>query len=246
MATKYNIFSSQALSASTTGAIATSSIVQVVNSGSNLALGFNVTNAGSAAIDSNGNYLKIFVSTSPFTVAAGNVQSQLAQVYEDIINLNGLPAGGIKYKISELILNRGDTVYVWAVYLSNQALTLNATLYETDTIDRNSPQKIQRYSTGGTPINSATTTQLFAAAGAGIRNYLTDIQFHNNNATATEIQILDGASTIIFDLYAPASMTFPFTTNLTTPLQGSANTIMNLKTFAAGQLYVSAGGYTGN
>ncbi|NTW04529.1 MAG: hypothetical protein HGA27_00240 [Peptococcaceae bacterium] len=92
-------------------------------------------------------------------------------------------------------------------------------------------------------ITGTTDTQLFAAAGTGIRNYLTDLQLHNTNAVATEVQIKDG-STVIWKGYLPASMPSPQIYNFQTALKGSANAIMYVACVTnAANVYVNAQGY---
>jgi len=108
------------------------------------------------------------------------------------------------------------------------------------------PEAQWQFSTAGTPITTATTTQIVAAGGASVRNYLIGLQVVNNSTTGTEIQILDGA-TIIWDGYVGSNTTQDCLTaaTFTLPLRGTANTTMSIKTLTAGaSIYVSAQGYT--
>lgn len=83
-----------------------------------------------------------------------------------------------------------------------------------------------------------------AAAGAGVRNYLTNIQFINTSATASEIVVKDG-TTIIWRGYAPASGTQVNSVEFNTPLRGTANTALNVAMITtATATRVSAQGYT--
>jgi hypothetical protein len=101
-------------------------------------------------------------------------------------------------------------------------------------------------STNGTPITTATTTQLQAAQGAGIRNYLSAMICDNSNATVGEVQILDGA-TVIADRFIPANATnFDVMKTGGVPLKGSTATAMNFKTFATQSLYCSWQGFQGD
>lgn len=96
--------------------------------------------------------------------------------------------------------------------------------------------------TGG--IVNTTAVALNVAAGAGVRNYVTAIQYFNSAATASEIEIRDG-STVIWRGYVPASMTAPAAVTFNTPLRGSANTAMNVALLTtATATRVSAQGYT--
>lgn len=108
------------------------------------------------------------------------------------------------------------------------------------------PETTWQYSTAGTPITTAVTTQIVAAGAATVRNYLAALSCDNTVATGGEIQILDGA-TVIFDAFMQSTgiagggdsinITFPI------PLRGTAATAMSLKTLATTALYCSAQGY---
>jgi len=98
--------------------------------------------------------------------------------------------------------------------------------------------------------NTTTAVTIAAAAGAGLRNYLTGLQiFSDTLGTATEIAIRDGASgTVLWrgkigtgGAFVGAEIKF------TCPLKGTANTLMEFVTLTAsgtGSVYVNAQGYT--
>lgn len=95
-----------------------------------------------------------------------------------------------------------------------------------------------------TGVLTTTTPQAMRAAGAaGIRNYITGIQFQNTNATATTVLIQDGATTIaqfnaVANMATVADMEFP------TPLKGTAATAMNVTCGTAGaSVFMNAQGY---
>lgn len=93
------------------------------------------------------------------------------------------------------------------------------------------------------PITVSTAVAMKAAAGTGIRNYVTGFTAYNNSATASVISIQDG-TTVIYTDYLPANgairVTFP------TPLRGTANTAMNVVlATAATSTFVSAQGFIG-
>lgn len=67
-----------------------------------------------------------------------------------------------------------------------------------------------------------------AAAGTGIRNYLTGIQYQNTNATGTGILIKDG-STVIAQFSAPANMAAPAVISFDSPIRTTANTALNVQ-----------------
>lgn len=95
-------------------------------------------------------------------------------------------------------------------------------------------------------ITTTADTVLIAAAGAGVRNYLTGISLVNASATiATEVVVKDGA-TVIWRGYlgigsllnSAVGLTFP------TPLRSTANTALNVAAVTtASQIYVNAQGY---
>jgi hypothetical protein len=96
--------------------------------------------------------------------------------------------------------------------------------------------------TGG--ITDTSDVALAAAAGAGIRNYLTAIQFKNISATASEIVVKDG-STVIWRGHAGASMTAMERIVFPVPLKGTANTALNVALLTtATATIVSAQGFT--
>ena len=83
-----------------------------------------------------------------------------------------------------------------------------------------------------------------AAAGAGIRRYVTAIQVINTNAVATEFVIKDG-STVIWRIWLPASMTTPWDIDFPTPLRSGANAALNAAAITSGaSIYLDAQGYT--
>jgi len=93
------------------------------------------------------------------------------------------------------------------------------------------------------PIANTADVALVAAGAAGIRNYVTCLQYQNTNATATEVVVKNG-STVIWLCYAPANMAFPALVSFPTPLKGTAATVMNFACITTGaNVYVNAQGY---
>ena len=93
-------------------------------------------------------------------------------------------------------------------------------------------------------VTTNAQTALFAAAGAGIKNYVMNLSMQNTNATATTIAIQDGSTTRMnFNL--PASMTAPIVLSGTTPLfTVTANTAVNVTCGTTGaNVYINASGY---
>lgn len=96
----------------------------------------------------------------------------------------------------------------------------------------------------GTAVVNTTDVVLAAAAGAGIRRYLTALQLKNTNATATEVVVKDGA-TVIWRLSLPANMANADTLVFPSPLKSTANAALNFACITTGaNVYVAAQGYT--
>lgn len=94
-------------------------------------------------------------------------------------------------------------------------------------------------------ITTTSSTSVIAAAGAGVRNYITSVLVTNSHATVgTLVTITDGSggTTLYAGYAAPVgggfSVTFP------TPLRGGANTAVHAVCGTTGSnVYVSASGY---
>lgn len=94
-------------------------------------------------------------------------------------------------------------------------------------------------------LTTTADTQVIAAAGAGVRNYITHFVVFNSHASvATQVNIKDGATTI-YSVYVTAaggqvSITLPV------PIRTTANTALNAACVTTGSnVIVSASGYTG-
>lgn len=88
-----------------------------------------------------------------------------------------------------------------------------------------------------------TTVAATAARAAGVRNYVTAVQYQNTSATASEIQIQDEA-TVIWRGQAAASMAQPAVVLLPTPLRGTAATALNVQLITTGtNTFVNLQGY---
>jgi hypothetical protein len=93
-------------------------------------------------------------------------------------------------------------------------------------------------------IATTTAVAMKASAGAGVRNYVTGITYQNTNATATEVQVLDGA-VVIWRGYAPANMAAPACITFPVPLKGTAATAVNFAcATTAAAVYANAQGYS--
>ncbi len=105
------------------------------------------------------------------------------------------------------------------------------------------PENEWQYAAASGGITNTSDVALVAAQGAGIKNYLTGLSVANANATASEIVIKDGASTVIWRMYLAANAPIQ-SIRFGTPLQSSANTALNVACITTGtQTYISAQGY---
>ena len=105
------------------------------------------------------------------------------------------------------------------------------------------PENEWQYAAASGGITDTTDVALVAAQGAGIKNYLTGLSVANANATASEIVIKDGASTVIWRMYLAANAPIQ-SIKFVTPLQSSANTALNVACITTGtQTYINAQGY---
>jgi hypothetical protein len=104
------------------------------------------------------------------------------------------------------------------------------------------PENEWQYAAASGGITNTSDNVLIAAAGAGIKNYLTGLSVANASATATEVVVKSG-STVIWRSYVAANLPLkdiPFPT----PLQSTANAALNVACITTGtQTYISAQGY---
>lgn len=100
--------------------------------------------------------------------------------------------------------------------------------------------------TGGI-VNTTTAVTMKAAAGAGFRNYITDLQVQTATlGGATELAIRDGAGGAVLwrtQLQTTALPLLPI--NLESPIVGSPNTLLEVVTLTGvtGGVFVNAQGY---
>lgn len=96
--------------------------------------------------------------------------------------------------------------------------------------------------TGGI-INTADVA-IATAAGAGLRRYITDLNLSNNSATATEVVLKDGASTVLQRWMLPANA-INFNIRFSNPPLTTANTALNIACITTGAaVYANATGFT--
>ena len=106
------------------------------------------------------------------------------------------------------------------------------------------PELEWSYASASGGIVNTTDVVLAAAAGAGLRRYITSMQLKNISATATEVVLKDG-STVIWRGHASASMATNEEIIFSNPLRTSANAALNVACITtAAAVYVNAQGYT--
>ena len=104
------------------------------------------------------------------------------------------------------------------------------------------PENEWQYAAASGGITNTTDVVLQAAAGSGIKNYLTGLSVANASATASEVVVKDG-STVIWRMYLAANAPIQ-SIKFVTPLQSTANTALNVACITTGtQTYVNAQGY---
>jgi hypothetical protein len=105
------------------------------------------------------------------------------------------------------------------------------------------PELEWSYAAASGGITNTTDVALAAAAGAGLRRYVTSIGISNASAVATEVVLKDGA-TVIWRGYVAASA--PLThIDFSNPLKTSANAALNVACITTSSaIYINAQGYT--
>ena len=97
-------------------------------------------------------------------------------------------------------------------------------------------------------LNTTVAVTVKAAAGAGVRNAITSIQIMSEALTAaTELAIRDGASGTVLWRIKISTSGLSMAVKLSTPVIGSANTLLEVVTLTAsvaGAVYVNAQGFT--
>lgn len=98
-------------------------------------------------------------------------------------------------------------------------------------------------------VNTAVAVTIKAAAGAGIRNYLSNLTIdHDTLGAATELAIRDGAGgTVLWRSKLQTAAVEGTLILFDPPLRGTANTLLEILTVTAvtGGVYVNATGHTG-
>jgi hypothetical protein len=100
-------------------------------------------------------------------------------------------------------------------------------------------------------VNTTTAVTIKAAAGAGVRNYITSMQINSEAlGAATELVVRDGAGgPVLWRVkISAAGLVGGIPIVISTPIVGSANTLLEVVTLTAsvtGAVYFNAQGFTG-
>jgi hypothetical protein len=210
----------------------------------------NVTAFGIA--DTGQNAQSIKDPTNPFWQAAVTkpstavtaAQSALAVALHPTSNLNGQSAHDAAVAGAPVRLAGRALSAAYATVSTGDTADLMTTLQGVLTVRPYTiPELEWSYAAASGGIINTTDVALAAAAGAGLRRYITSMTLSNNSATATEVVLKDGA-TIIWRGHLPANApNVPIQFN--NPLKTSANAALNVACITtAAAVYVNAQGYT--
>lgn len=216
-------------------------------------------NVASAATDS-GNPVKVgcIVNSAAPTFTAG----QRADSQCDLNGNLSVQIGGLASSDSDARAN--TTVFLWSGNKgSTGPLGTHPAVFNGATWDRAagdaSGLAVQHWglpanrwsfaaATGGI-VNTTTAVTIKAAAGAAVRNYLNSCQIdHDALGAVTELVFRDGASgTVIARKKLQVTAVEGGQVTFTTPLRGTANTLMEVATLTAvtGGVFVNCQGYQG-
>jgi len=185
-----------------------------------------VSTYGSGTVSVVGTLSKVPVQQSSITYILGSVTEGGALIS------NVVPTGIEARTSSKTSVNNATNTRPIATVDGRQITRLNSI-----------PENEWQYAAASGGIVNTSDVALVAAQGAGIKNYLTGLSVANANATASEIVIKDGASTVIWRMYLAANAPIQ-SIKFVTPLQSSANTALNVACITTGtQTYINAQGY---
>ena len=181
--------------------------------------------------------------TKPSTAVAAT-QSALAVALHPSSNLNGQSAHDAAVTGAPVrIAGRGLSA-AYATVATGDTVDLMCTLQGVQTVRPYTiPELEWSYAAASGGVINTTDVALAAAAGAGLRRYITTMTLSNNSATATEVVLKDGA-TVIWRGHLPANAP-NVQVNFANPLKTAANAALNFACITtAAAVYVNAQGYT--
>ena len=181
--------------------------------------------------------------TKPSTAAAATL-SALAVALHPSSPLNGQSAHDAVVAGNPVRLaGRALTASYTAVATGDTADLITTTQGVVITRPYQIPELEWSYAAASGGITNTTDVALAAAAGAGLRRYVTSIGISNASAVATEVVLKDG-STVIWRGYVAANA--PLThIDFSNPLKTTANAALNVACITtASAIYINAQGYT--
>jgi hypothetical protein len=144
------------------------------------------------------------------------------------------------------IAGRALTSDYTAVAAGDTADLITTLLGKLVTMPYANPANTWSYAAASGGITNTTGVTAKAAAGAGVRNYITSIQVINGHATTdTDVQVRDGASgTVLHRGFAKAAGG-GYTCKCDPPIKGTANTLIEVACGTTGAaVYVNLQGFT--
>ena len=183
---------------------------------------------GVLSVDDNGGSLTVDVGTA---LPAGT--NNIGDV--DVLSVNAFPAHDAAIAGNPLrVAGRALTADYTAVAAGDTADIITTLLGKQVVYPYANPNQQWSYAAPAGGLVTQTAVTVKAAAGAGIRNYITDIQVVNSHATiSTEITINDGAAgTVLWRGWLQAAGG-GYSIHFNTPLRGTANTLLEIDEITA-------------
>jgi hypothetical protein len=167
------------------------------------------------------------------TTAIGAVQTGGPAAHDAVVSGNPNRIGGRALSAAYTTVATGD--------VADLITTLQGVLV---TRPWQIPELEWSYAAAAGGVVNTTDVPLVAAAGAGLRRYITGLTLSNANAVATEVVLKDGASTVIWRGHLPANAPMSEIV-FGNPLRTTAATALNFACITtAAQVYVNAQGFT--
>lgn len=181
--------------------------------------------------------------TKPSTAAAAANSAQVVAIHPSS-PLNGQSAHDAVIAGNPVRLaGRALTAAYTAVATGDTADLITTTQGVVITRPYQIPELEWSYAAASGGITNTTDVVLAAAAGAGLRRYVTSIGLSNASAVATEVVLKDGA-TVIWRGYVAANAPLCHI-DFSNPLKTSANAALNVACITtASAIYINAQGYT--
>lgn len=195
---------------------------------------FNVQPVQIAAIDTFSNRSTLNVSIA--NQASGGTGSQTVQgaaAHDAVISGNPVRVAGRALTANYAAVATGDVADVVTTLvgaLVNKPFSI--------------PEADWSYSGIAGGIVNNTAVPIKAAAGAGLRNYITGFSLQNASAVATEVLILDGATVIWRGYVGTTAINSVVGINFISPLKSTANAALNVQVVTNGSaILANAQGY---